>query len=181
MPFFPKKPLDGAVEHTTRGAPVRAQGCFADVDDLAAEAFARAVRQETRESHTKARVLLLGFAEDDLADLRSHLRKAGVKTTATVPSVHRLPEFANMQQAFSHVLINLDAYDTVAHGVNALLDFRAIAPGFVVILCSAEVSADDFGTERSAICEATLRLPVSAAALQQSLVLGITKAKIAQS
>lgn len=177
MPFFPEKPLDGAVEHATADAPLRPQRCFADVDDVAAEAFARAIRQETRESHAKARVLLLGFAEDDLADLRSHLRQAGVKTTATVPNVLRLPEFANMQQAFSHVLINLDAYDTVAHGVNALLAFRAIAPGFVVVLCSAEVSADDFGSERSAICEATLRLPVSAAGLQQCLVLGISNAK----
>jgi hypothetical protein len=177
VPFFPKKPLDGAARHSARSAPLRQNPCFADVDDLAAKAFARAVRQETQESHPRARVLLLGFAGDDLADLRSHLRRAAVKTTAAVSNVSRLPDFANMQQAFSHVFINLDSYDTVSDGVNALLAFRAAAPGFVVILCSAEVSADDFGSERSAICEATLRLPVSAGALQQALVLGIIDAK----
>jgi hypothetical protein len=181
VPYFPKKPLDGAAEHVTAGARLRQHGCFGDVDDLAAEAFARAIRHGKRESHARARVLLFGFAEDDLADLRSHLRQAGVKTTATVPNVRRLPDFANMQQAFSHVFINLDSYGTVSAGVDALLAFRAAAPGFVVILCSAEVSADDFGSERSAICEATLRLPVSAGALQQALVLGIMEPNVAQS
>jgi hypothetical protein len=173
MAFFPKKPKAGAQTKSTP-IPVVAQprNNFGNVDDLAADVFARAIRQQTTESHVKARVLLLGFQGDDLADLRNALRQSGVTTTAAIGSVKRLPEFATMQQAFSHILVNLDAYEDIEDGVNALLEFRAAARGFVVILCSAKVSGDDFGTERAAICEATFRLPVSISALQYGLGIG---------
>jgi hypothetical protein len=171
MPYFPKKPATVAPLFAHK--PSRARSRFADIDELAAKTFARAIRQQAHDGHAKARVLLLGFHGDDLTDLRGQLRQIGVKTTAAISNPYRLPEFSAMQQAFSHILINLDAFEDVDEGIDALLAFRAVARGFVVILCSAKVSADDFGTERAPICEATFRLPISLAALQQGLSIGI--------
>jgi len=108
-----------------------------------------------------ARVLLVGFPQKHLAGLRRDLRDLGVRATAAAPSVRQLPDVAGMGLAFSHVIVHFDAFEDVEAGVNALYDFRRSSPGMVVIACSEFVSGDDLGGERAAICDATLRLPVS--------------------
>lgn len=119
---------------------------------------------------TDGRVLLLGFRPEHLSSLRESLRSLGVHVTAAAPSVLQLPNVAEMGLAFSHVLVHFDAFDDVESGVDALADFRASAPGMIIVACSALVSGDDLGSERALICDATLRLPVSTPRLRDGLV-----------
>lgn len=131
---------------------------------------AKVERKLVTDSFLETRVLLIGFTGRDLHEMRQTLRAIRVSATAAVSDVGQLRDVAVMGLGFTHVLVNLDAFDDVEDGVDALLDFRAAAPELVVVVCSAMVSGDDFGSERARICDATLKLPASATRLARGLV-----------
>lgn len=118
------------------------------------------------------RVLVLGFEQSERAWLRDGLRFIGVKATAIAPSVTQLKSVPAMGLAFTHIIINIDAYEGVEDAVEALTEFRIESPGTVVIAVSKKVADDDFGTERNAICDATLRLPLTERRLRRSMIDG---------
>jgi hypothetical protein len=120
------------------------------------------------------RVLVLGFEQDERTWLRNGLRFIGVKATAIAPSVAQLKSVPAMGLAFTHVVINIDAYESVEDAVGALIEFRVQSPMTIVIAVSARVADDDFGTERNAICDVTLRLPLTERRLRRSLTEGRT-------
>lgn len=115
------------------------------------------------------RVLVIGFEKGHLSNIRQGLGAIGVLATATASNVHRLREFATAGLGFSHVIISFDAFGDVAEGVDALMAFRRIAPDVSVVMCSEHVGGDDFGSERARICDATLKLPTSAARMADVL------------
>lgn len=115
-----------------------------------------------------ARVLLVAFSPKQLEQLRDHLRVIGVHVTAATPNFKKLPNAGRMGAAFTHFLVNLDAFDDLETGVDVLSAFRKRC-GHVVILCSERVADDDLGAERAAICDATLKLPVSLERLRRGL------------
>lgn len=115
------------------------------------------------------RVVMAGFPVELQGSIRGQLRDVGVLSTASMHSVHQLEDLAGMAGVFTHVLVNLDAFEDVESGVEALLELRSAAPGLAVVLFSSQVAGDDLGAERSAICDATLRLPVSPTRLRRGL------------
>jgi CheY-like chemotaxis protein len=138
--------------------------------DLASRLWAGAAERMAARGLADARVLLVGFPPEHLSSLRESLRNLGVHVTAAASRVLQLPNVAEMGLAFSHVLVNVDAYEDVESGVDALAEFRASAPELVVVMCSMLVGGDDLGSERTLICDATLRLPVSMPRLRDGLL-----------
>jgi hypothetical protein len=118
------------------------------------------------------RVIILGCDTVERAFIRNCLRLFGVGATATASNVEQLASVAEMGQSFTHVIIDLDAYDCKEDAVDALFDFRRRAPEIVVVAVSSRVSGDDFGLERRAICDATLCLPLTERRLRRGLVEG---------
>ena len=116
-----------------------------------------------------ARVLLVGFPEADQSDMLGQLRELGVGTVGAMSETGQLIALAAAEPAFSHLVVNFDACEDTETGIETLLALRKGAPGLAVVLCSAMVRGDDLGTERSAICDATLRLPVSLPRLRAGL------------
>jgi len=108
-----------------------------------------------------ARILLIGFAQGDLQDLRQSLRALGVPTVASAPGMNQLSDVTRLTPSFTYMLVNFDTFDDPATGVDALITFRAQQSDAVIVVCSAHVGGDDTGHERRAICDATLRLPAS--------------------
>lgn len=123
-------------------------------------------------SFSDIRVLVLGFETVERTWLRNSLRFIGVRVTATAPNVGQLAGVADMGLSFTHVIANLDGFESVEDAVDALLDFRQRAPQIVLIAVSSRVSGDDLGQERSAICDATLSLPLTERRLRRGLVEG---------
>lgn len=116
-----------------------------------------------------ARVLLVAFEGNQLASLRDYMRTAGIQVSAATPNVEHLSINDVIGPEFTHILVNIDAFDDLEAAVDALSAFRRRFC-HVVILCSAHVAHDDLGNERSVICDASLRLPVSSRRLLQGLV-----------
>lgn len=151
----------------------------AAVADIEGALWGRAADRIAAASLADARVLLVGFDPEHRVALREHLRSLGTRVAAATPGVEQLPSVAGMGAAFTHVVVGFDAFEDVEAGVDALLALRRNAPGLVVILCSAMVGGDDLGGERSAICDATLRMPVSRDRLRAGLVAAtITHAEV---
>lgn len=120
-----------------------------------------------------ARVLVLGCEAEERASLRDSLRQIGVKVVAVAASSTKLPNLAEMGKSFTHVIFNVDAQDSVDDAVTALMDFRRRLPDVVVIAVSFKVGADDHGQERNAICDTTLRLPVTERRLRLGMLRGM--------
>jgi len=116
------------------------------------------------------RVLLMGFSCNEQAFLRQELRGLGAQIVASCPKADQLGDVARLRFEFDCLVINMDAFPSVDDGVDALMDFRVTRPQTAVVLVSHAVLADDLGAERRAICDVTLRAPVSADRLRTGIL-----------
>jgi hypothetical protein len=123
-------------------------------------------------SFSNMRVFVLGCGPVERVWFRDSLRQIGVKSISVEKSSVQLSPITSIAKSFTHVIVNLDAYESTEDAVDALLDFRKAAPDSVVIAVSSMVVGDDFGQERSAICDVTLRMPVTERRLRQGLTRG---------
>lgn len=67
-------------------------------------------------------------------------------------------------------LVDIDALGGIAKMVEPLMKLRLHRPDLTVILLTEEGSSHDFGLERLALCDVTLRVPCSYAAFEFALV-----------
>lgn len=119
-------------------------------------------QRTTEKPLSRARVLLMGFAPAALSRMREELHSAGVRMVASCPSVKQLDNVVGMGLSFNLVVVNGDAFTDIDNAVDNLICFRCSAPHVRVLFVSTEVKGDDFGSDRRAICDATVRAPVSA-------------------
>jgi hypothetical protein len=115
------------------------------------------------------RTLLVGFSSRDLSQILDMFGLIDAGTTASVPDACILRAADGMWDMFDCVMVNHDAFDDAETAVDEYLAFRSRSPEKALILVSREVSNDDLGTERAAICDATLRLPLSPGRLLQAM------------
>ncbi|NYS26767.1 hypothetical protein HUK65_17480 [Rhodobacteraceae bacterium 2376] len=117
----------------------------------------------------RARVLLIGFEADELCDISHGLCTIGVDATDSISNVDHLHKASEYLLGFTHILVNIDAFEDVESAVDVLLAYRSNAPFMVIVACSYMVGGDDFGRERTAICDATLKMPISTSRLAKGL------------
>ena len=73
------------------------------------------------------------------------------------------------RRAFGMLILDIDGFGGPELVVARLADLRQRHPSLPVVVISAEVQFNDFTAERLAICDVTLRAPVSAPALELAL------------
>ena len=129
-----------------------------------------AARKLLAGSFEHARFLLLGFEGEYLFDLRQKMKSIGAFSMASAISLCQLDRASDIGLNFTHVLVNLDAFASIEAAVESLIAFREKTPDLIVVAFSEMTSGDDFGSERTAICDATLKLPVSTPRLADGLV-----------
>jgi hypothetical protein len=104
--------------------------------------------------------LLLAFATIDLA-------------TATSSAEINVLQNSDSWDQVDCVLINHDAFEDSLTAVETYLSFRKRFPTKTVILVSTQIRGDDFGLDRAAICDATLRFPVSSERLRSGILAAV--------
>lgn len=139
----------------------KSERAFADPRTLEARLWTEFTARCDDADITQARVLLMGFDHDDCASTRQMVRAAGVRSCAVCRNIGQLDDAAGLPGCFTHVVINIDAFNTSHEAVDALMEFRMQQKETVVVLVSAAVSGDDFGSDRKMLCDATLRAPLS--------------------
>jgi hypothetical protein len=134
---------------------------FADPDTPLSRLNSAAVDGVADVHVSDARILIIGFGHPDASAITRMLRDAGTKSCATCTNVKQLSDVSAMRGAFTHVIVNLDAFEDIDDAVTALMIFRLRQKNIVVILISDAVAQDDLLPDRKRLCDATLRAPVS--------------------
>lgn len=105
-------------------------------------------------------ICAVGFSARDLADLRTVVGSVGILPLSVKP-IAQMNACADCFDESTHVIVNLDAFEAVEDAIECLLNFRSVKPACIVIAVSVYVLGDDLGSDRRAICDATLRWPIS--------------------
>lgn len=116
------------------------------------------------------KAILVGFDFDDVAVLRQNLRNFGISPVVNCASANHFCDIAKLRVFFDFLFVNLDGFIDVSDGVDALLDYRMKCPGVAIVLVSRAVSGDDLSSERRAICDVTLRAPISSDRLRNGVI-----------
>jgi hypothetical protein len=117
------------------------------------------VAPSERRSSDRA-ICALGFSARDLSDLRALVGEDALLPPSVKSVSELIANGAPFGQA-THAIVNLDAFDAVEDAVDWLLRFRQTKPDCIVLAVSSFVLGDDLGSDRRAICDATLRWPIS--------------------
>lgn len=125
-----------------------------------------------------SRALVMGFDVEELPLLRTTLRDLGASPVVSCGSVKQLGDISGMKFNANLLLLNLDRFDDVEDGVDAMLSFRSRHPETIVVLASHRVAGDDLGAERRMICDATLRRPLTASRLRDGLLGAVANASL---
>ena len=115
------------------------------------------------------RVLQLGFSRQDGMLLSETMQRLGACHVAISDQVFPLGLGKPGNLRFDGFVVNLDRFGDVDMGVERLMRLRRACPGAFVVIATAGVASDDFGDHRRAICDSTLRLPLTASRLIQAL------------
>lgn len=119
---------------------------------------------------SEKKAILVGFDIEYLVAVRNELRKLGISPVASCASASQIDDIAKLRINFDLLVVNLDGFSDVSDGVDALMSYRMNCPNVTVILLSRLVSGDDFSAERRAICDATLRAPISSDRLRSGIL-----------
>lgn len=114
-------------------------------------------------------VLHLGFSRDDGVLLSETMHNLGARNVARSEHVYPLGLGKPGALRYDGIVVNIDRYADVEMGVDRLMRFRRACPSCFVVLATADVASDDFGHHRRAICDSTLRLPLTASRLTEAL------------
>jgi hypothetical protein len=141
---------------------------FQDISILEQRLWHRDEAEQSKLGGAKTFACLVGFSDRNLTSLLKLLHDVGVQKTALFTDISQLYEAVKWpinsksdRQSFSHVFINLDSFRFLESGIDLLLDFRKIYKSARIILISEHSVSDDFGDEKSSICDITLSLPLS--------------------
>lgn len=115
------------------------------------------------------RILQLGFSRQDGMLLSETMQHLGARNVAISDQVSPLGLGKPGNLRYDGFVVNLDRFGDVDIGVDRLMRFRRASPEAFVVIATADVAMDDFGHHRRAICDSTLRLPLTASRLIQAL------------
>ena len=115
------------------------------------------------------RILMLGFSRQDGMLLGEVLTALGARDVAKSEQVFPLGLGQPASLRYDGIMVNVDRFADLDVGVDCLMRFRRGAPDAFVVMATGGVASDDFGHHRRAICDSTLRLPLTASRATEAL------------
>ena len=142
----------------------------AETDPQTPPGSGRNIPPPSRAADADRRPILFAAADADAScPVASWLLAAGYRVIPAEGFGLAIGELMAHRHAFRMLVIDIDGFGGPDLVVARLIDLRRRHPTLPVILISGDVQFNDFTTERLAICDVTLRAPVSPAALQLGL------------
>lgn len=112
--------------------------------------------------------------------LRSWLGRAGFSVTARPSLDEMINELTADPDNTGIVFVEIESLGGITQTIEALLEIRKIAPAVTIVLLSEKATVSEFGTERLAICDATVKSPIGWKSLVEALEQAKTNNKIWQ-
>lgn len=115
-------------------------------------------------------VCLFGVGRDDTSVVLRTLKTHSVELIQEYSSMKCLSDVVPANAGTTYLIVNVDAMGDLEDAVDELIAFRERCPNVVVLMISACVLSDDFGSYRQLICDATLRSPISQSRFEDALI-----------
>ena len=131
-------------------------------------------RQLGRLSLEDLSILQLGFSRDDGRLIDETMHSLGARNVARSEQVYPLSLGRPGALRYDGIVANLDRFADLEMGVDRLMRFRRGCPSCFVLLATASVASDDLGDHRRAICDSTLKLPLTVSRLTAALEAALT-------
>lgn len=145
-------------------------GRFQPLDSIEDRLFSEMNIREATETCLDFKVLFVGFEGDFLGLVRDLFRSVGVSVAASCRSFDRLPDLTEIGEGFTHLVVNAEAFEAAENALGRLMHFRRQLDGVAVLVLSPRAVGDDFGTERDAICDGTVSVPLSTERVKEALL-----------
>ena len=164
--------IDGGLDERAAGARARAEGQRVRLGSLSATVVDRLfVRAGWAPPESFAnRDSLIGYLGDPeahhLAKIAKWVGSGSILTVAASADSVNWTEIASLLRRADVVFIDADFVGDVAETIDLCLRMRNYSRNSVLILISSEVTGHDLTAERSAICDATLKTPLTEHAIQ---------------
>lgn len=129
--------------------------------------FRGKVRQSAPAQDT---VCLFGVGRDDTSVVLRTLKTYGIEPIQESSSMRCLSDVVPADAGTTYLIVNVDAMGDLEDAVDELITFRERCRNVVVLMISACVLSDDFGSYRQLICDATLRSPISRSRFEDALI-----------
>jgi len=142
---------------------------FLDVD-MKSKIWKMLNERMAENSLSKVPVLLIGFSpreESRICDMLEQLKFLEYVTISKMPRMCEMPMFCGNE---FYSLVNAELFNDTENLVEALIILREIHKNMIIVLISAFVNQDDLSNERTFICDATLRAPVTIERLKAGLL-----------
>lgn len=133
------------------------------------DVFSIRMRRAGKRTCGADKAVLVGFQPEEQGRLTEELDNIGLRTVSVRLDECSLRNLSADSCSASLLFINFDAFDAIEDGVDQLMTLRAKNSNLVVVLCSASIRGDDLGNERSALCDVTLKLPLTKSRLRTGL------------
>ncbi len=141
---------------------------FQDISELESRLWSEAERRVSPNSGP-GRICIMGFDESDSDAMIGYLEGSELSLNAFAARIQDILDIAAIHETVSMLVVNGDAFGDLFSAVDALKSFREIRPHMSVVLVSSKVANDDLSEDRKAICDATLRAPITMARLQVAI------------
>ena len=115
-------------------------------------------------------VYLYGIGNEDTEIVLKALEPYCITPLHVYSSKETLSDLDMENSGNTSLFVDVDAIGDLEDAVDELITFRKQYPNVVVVMISAFVLSDDFGTYRQLICDATLRSPVSQSRVKSGLM-----------
>jgi len=113
---------------------------------------------------------LFGVGSEDTLVALQALKAYSITPIQKSSSKARLEDVTPADTGTTYLVVNVDAIGELEDAVDDLTAFRKRCPNVVVVMISAFVLSDDFGSYRKLICDATLRSPISQGRFEESVI-----------
>ena len=128
-----------------------------------------------RATAAPARIVAFGSLPGGPLDpLRDWLGRWGAKLTAMPIRSLPLEWFDRYASSFDAALVDADFLGDEGAMIDFGIRLRRYAPDLPIIILSSRVAQSDFSTERMAICDVTLRPPLTPTSLLEALAVAAT-------
>lgn len=118
---------------------------------------------------TTKRIGLVAKLDDDLLVAMAGRQEAGHEVFVSDNMVNGLHDVLNSRHVWDVIFFKYEDFGTITSLFNFMRLFRLRCPSLPLVLVSTDFLRDDFGPERLALCDASLKLPTSPDRLEAAI------------
>lgn len=121
----------------------------------------RLLRKTPKKTGLGGQACIMGLNSCDCEIVSEVFAVGGVEHCVYLSQIADLGKLTRLGSSLSHLVINIDIFESIEAAVNFQIGFRKANPAVQIFMISSCVARDDFGSHRTSVCDVTMRAPLS--------------------